>query len=314
MAYNNLNEFISYLNNRTYQKERRYGQDVSVSIFFEKDDEKQQLVDHKGRENVSNIRNLIKFNPFDKIHVDLHENDKTVSFSFDAKSSQGQELNIKNSPQQELTTLPDMPGQKLTGFTGFEQAEVEEIVGKRIAEEKTRMELVSLRETVDQRDKKIEKLKQKIIDLKGVLDKSKDETDELNGLVSSHRSIDHAFNNVSKVISELKETKLGQSLSGFLGSYQNQIKGASEDQVQQQDNDESGIVEEESSNPNDTVISMINEFLKRTNKETLALIYEILVYVENDPINAAHMYTYLTENIKLKKDANLRIQSQDTSQ
>ncbi|MBT3800116.1 MAG: hypothetical protein HOG05_03105, partial [Bacteroidetes bacterium] len=54
MAYNNLNEFISYLNNRTYQKERRYGQDVSVSIFFEKDDEKQQLVDHKGRENVSN--------------------------------------------------------------------------------------------------------------------------------------------------------------------------------------------------------------------------------------------------------------------
>jgi hypothetical protein len=304
MAYNNLNEFISYLNNRTYQKERRYGQDVSVSIFFEQDGEKQQLVDHKGRENVSNIRNLTKFNPFDKIHVDLHENDKTVSFSFDAK----------NSPQQELTTPPDMPGQELTGFTGFGQAEVEEIVGKRLAEEKTRMELVRLRESVDQRDKKIEKLKQKISKLETKLDESGVEQEELTNTIKIHRGIENTVEVFGQLMPKIKESPIGQSLAGLFkdSSKTTEIEAPKEDA--------SGIVEEEvqtTENPQANqlfVVDMISESLKKMSNETLLLIYEILVYVENDPINAAHIYSYLTENIKLRKDANLRIQSQDTSQ
>ena len=89
----------------------------------------------------------------------------------------------------------------------------------------------------------------------------------------------------------LDKSKLRQPLAGLLQEEPGkQIKSPKED--------ESGIVEEETSNPNDAVVSIINEFLKRTDKETLALIYEILVFIEKDKNTALYLYNHLTQQEK----------------
>ena len=314
MAYKNLNEFTTYLNNRTYQKERKYGQDVSVSVFFEHEGERQQLVDHKGRENICNIKNLIKFNPFDKIHVDLHENEKTVSFCFDPKNRPGQELTKKDVQKPELTTQNDMHRQELTGFKGFGQAEVEEIVGKRLAEEKARMDLLDLKEKVIQKDLKIEKLKQTISKLEEKLVESNDEQDRLEGELEAKKTVRYYAGLAGDVLEGIgfDKKKLRQPLAGFLEKEEEREEREEREEtektprkIQGPKHDDSGIVGDETNNKSDEVVSMITEFLRKTDNNTLALIYEILVYIENDPQTADYIYSHLKENIKLKKDANV---------
>jgi hypothetical protein len=330
MAYKNLKEFITYLNRRTYQSINSYGKEVSVSISIEHDGEKKVFVDHQDRENIRNIRNLVKFNPYDIIHVDIHVDDKTICFSYDARKVNesdfsndekaiqgdfGQKKVRKSEKMKDNKEIQsDFSEQKAIqrDFRGFGEAEVQSIIEKRLAEEKTKIELSDLKEKVQKKDQKIANLKKNIDELETKLDEAAQEQDRLEGIIKLKENIRYYAGFAGDVLESigLDKRKLRQPLAGLMQEdEQHQTQEQTEKQIAESTSDESGIVEDQAGNPNESVIGMINEFLKRVDDETLAYIYEILVFIEKDKQTAFDLYTHLNQQLsqQIKEEENANI-------
>ena len=303
-----LQDLIKYLNNRTLRIKNKYGQDIFVSIFFEKQGQERKLLDHIPRSQIGLLRELAQNNPYDKIRILIHEpeNDHNIYF-YDGQIHTDEDLEkllllSASSAPPNGTMMPVMPNmQHQEHFNGFGQAEVENIVSKRLAEEKTRMELIDLRERVNKKDEKISNLKQNIKELETKLEVAAKEQDELESKIKLKESIRYYADFAGDVLEGfgLDKNKLRQPLAGLLLEEEEQNREQAGKQIEKPESeDESGIVEEGTQNPNETVIAMINEFLKKTDNETLALIYEILVYIEKDNNTARHLYNHLIQNSK----------------
>jgi hypothetical protein len=296
----NIDDYIKYLNNRTLRVKRKIGSDVFVSVYFEHQGNQTLLLDQVNRENISLLRQLVDSNPYDKIQTIIHEDESDFNVYYDKQSILTDADIEKKKILQELSAssnstmmpaMPTMPNQ--SNFNGFGQAQVEDMISKRLEEEKTRMELIDLRDKVQKKDQKISNLNQSIEELQGKLEEAAQEQERLEGVIKLKEDIRYYAGFAGDILESigLDKSKLRQPLAGLL-------QEESQKQIESSKEDESGIVEEESTNPNDTVISMINEFLKRTDKETLALIYEILVFIEKDKNTALYLYNHLTQQEK----------------
>ena len=293
MECKSLTDIISYLNKRSYQSANN-GNDVKISIYLEHAGEKELVVDRKGRENISNIRSLVKFNSPDKIHVELHENDKTHCFPFDLrKASEGEIMPFKLKKPSSNKSENVHEGELLP-FNGFGQASLDEIINKRLSEERTQDELVELREKLIQRDNKIEKLKQQLGKLESDLNEADDEQERLEGIIKAKESIRYWAGFTGDVLEGLgfDKKKLRKPLAGFIEEED------APKQIESPKQDESGIIEDVAEGKNDHVVSIISEFLKGLDNEILATIYEILVFIEKDPKTADYIYTHLKEREK----------------
>ncbi len=295
-----LEDLIKYLNNRTLRIKQKFQQEVYVSISFVYQGHEKLLLEHVSRSKIGLLRDLSQTNAYDKIHIIIHEfgNDQNVYYDkLNIQTEQDIEklkLLSESSASNDSTMMPMMPTHpNHSNFNGFGQAEVEGIISKRLQEEKTKMELIDLREKVSKKDQKITKLNQSIDDLQGKLEEAAQEQERLEGIIKLKEDIRYYAGFAGDILESigLDKSKLRQPLAGLLQEESNK-------QIETPTVDESGIVEEESSNPNDAVVSIINEFLKRTDKETLALIYEILVFVEKDKNTALYLYNHLTQQEK----------------
>ena len=299
-----LDEFIKSIHNRTYGISYRKNIQVLISVYFIQQGQEKLILDHENSNKVKLLKQLVDKTPYDQIKVVIHgvSGDKNVFYDKEKiftdedveKKQLLQNLHADNEPKIANSSNFSEPIMSVPqAFNGFGQAEIEGIISKRLAEEKTRMELIDLREKVSKKDQKIANLNQSIEELQVKLTEAAEEQENLQRIIKLKEDIRYYAGFAGDILESigLDKSKLRQPLAGLLQEEAGK-------QIESPKEDESGIVEEETSNPNDAVVSIINEFLKRTDKETLALIYEILVFIEKDKNTALYLYNHLTQQEK----------------
>lgn len=299
-----LDDFIKSIHNRTYGISYRHKTPVFISVYFIQRGNEQLVLDQEDSKKIKVIKQLVNQTPFDQIRVVIHgiSGDRSVYYDkekiyTDEDVEKNQFLrNIHTEDEAKISKSSQSIKPAMTvpqAFNGFGQAEIEGIISKRLAEEKTRMELIDLREKVSKKDQKIANLNQSIEELQVKLAEAAEEQENLQRIIKLKEDIRYYAGFAGDILESigLDKSKLRQPLAGLLQEEAGK-------QIESPKEDESGIVEEETSNPNDAVVSIINEFLKRTDKETLALIYEILVFVERDKNTALYLYNHLTQQEK----------------
>jgi hypothetical protein len=307
-----LDEFIKSIHNRTYGISYRKNIQVLISVYFIQQGQEKLILDHENSNKVKLLKQLVDKTPYDQIKVVIHgvSGDKNVFYDKEKiftdedveKKQLLQNLHADNEPKIANSSNFSEPIMSVPqAFNGFGQAEIEGIISKRLAEEKTRMELIDLREKVSKKDQKISNLQQNIKELEGKLGEAANEQEKLETKIRLKENIRYYAGFAGDVLEGFgfEKSKLRQPLAGLLQEEESTTTEQSGKQIEQaKQADDSGIVDESSDNPNEAVIGMINEFLKRIDDETLAYIYEILVYVERDKSIAKELLTHLTQQEK----------------
>ena len=307
-----LDDFIKSIHNRTYGIAYRNNIQVFISVYFIHDGKEKLFLEQEDSNKIKLIKQLVIETPFDQIRVVIHgiSGDKNVFYDKEKiftdedveKSQFLQNLHVEEKAKIANSSNFSEPIMSVPqAFNGFGQAEIEGIISKRLAEEKTRMELIDLREKVSKKDQKISNLQQNIKELEGKLGEAANEQEKLETKIRLKENIRYYAGFAGDVLEGFgfEKSKLRQPLAGLLQEEESTTTEQSGKQIEQaKQADDSGIVDESSDNPNEAVIGMINEFLKRTDKETLALIYEILVFVERDKNTALYLFNHLTQQEK----------------
>lgn len=298
MHTQSLEEFIRFVKNRAYDMNKRSGQSLTVSVSFTKNGHKNEIISHKERHALAKLAETILFQKPEQVEVELETKSKYEIHNYDMHGDFNNE------------TIP------INGLAAIPTQDIEAIVNKRMDEERKVMELKALKiKLQEQKDDLSQKLQEQKDDLSQKLQEQKEglskKQQEIEDLKTDIENKDQTIEDLEKTIESKKNFKYYAGMTGdILQSFGIQkeiiakplaglLSGTTEEESKaipkNSSPDASGIVEDEKTGRRQEMLSLIGEYLKGVDQNTLANIFSIFSEIENKPQQSELILAFLNQ-------------------
>jgi predicted nucleic acid-binding Zn-ribbon protein len=268
------------------------GKDVLFSAIFVTGKNKAKLIDRASPKQLRLVSTNLKYEQPDKIRIEFYDGKEAVN-----------PLWLK-----EIILKEPEPEKEQPGYNGLGEAEINRIVDERFMQRKQQAEY--------------EELKEQVLDLTGeneqlqaTLDELEDKNAKLEQELESKKQIRYYTGMLGDILESfgIAKDRIKKPIAELMGITDSDEK--EQKQVEAKKDDRSGIVDEKGysacSQPVSTeeqkrneIISLISEYLKTTNNQTLADVFSIFSEIEQDSSLANKIIQYLT-TLKTKDNANV---------
>ncbi len=284
MEIQEIKKFLSGVYKRVYNLEKRINKIIPINIKFLLDNKETHYFKNEHRSFLSNIDRLIKINKPDTIIIDYEYDGQKKILPFELKD---EEINHST---------------KVDNLVGL--GEIDNIITKRLEEERRNKEFLDLNKQLEELYEELEDKQQEldhitkqkeeqIIDLKAQLEETIEEVGNLELQLEVKNKIRHCLTYAGDILQGfgIKKESIKGPLSGLLG-----LNNEPQEKLIQQDN--SCIVEEDfalkpKNQQRNDLLDLISDYLQNIDNDTLAQIFEILSYIEQDKSKANKIITFL---------------------
>ena len=285
-----LKTFVKYVKDRAYDLVNRQEKNLRVTVDFTTNGQTVRKVNNEDRTGVFQLEKMIRFEKPEKVTVIFFVDDIPTEYTYN-----------ETTVNDEKRSLP-AKNDRYT-FSGFGEAEIEGIVNKRLEEERKIREIAELRKELDRKNDEITKLSGEKQEIQTRLTEKNDRIEELENELEAKKTIRYFAGFAGDILESIgiKKSQLRQPLAGFLTEEKNDKKSLPDKQPNASA-DESGIVEETTTEPSQTekrleLINLIREYLNSTDDDTLVNIFTIFSEIEQDKMISYRLVEHI-ENTK----------------
>lgn len=254
---------------RTFEKQ---GKNVVYTAVFITGKEKIKLVDRAPATELALVGRNLKYENPDKVRIELYDGEQSKNMLWVA------EIMINRQVDEDKPSI--------SGFQGLGEAEINQIVDERFRQRQQNLEYEQLKEQVAD-------LSEENQGLQDELEVLRNEKEELEKEIESKKNIRYYAGMLGDILESfgIAKEKIRTPLAGLMGISDDQK--SKEDAVEFIDNsglDKSASPEEEKRSE---IISLISEYLRTTNNQTLANVFSIFSEIEKDENVADTLMQYL---------------------
>lgn len=284
MAERDIKDFIKYIKDRAYDIEERQKRKLLISVEFTRKGKTFPKIKEETRSGIFQLHKMIIYERPEKIKIIFNINGEKSEYSYD--------IIEENDEKPSLPTKNDR-----VEFSGLGEAEIENIVNKRLSEERRRREIDDLTKELCSKSDEIAKISSENSDLQLKVNEKNDRITELENELEAKKTIRYFAGFAGDILQSfgIKKEHIRQPLAGLMSddNYETPKKSLNDKTTKR---DESGIVEE-SSDPQqekrNELIVLIGDYLQTTDNETLGNIFYIFSEIEQKKQLSGDLVSYL---------------------
>lgn len=292
MDFTALEEFLSYIKARTYNLQSRKHYDITISVFFFKDGQRNILFENRNRKILSRVQDEAELQLPEKITIEIVHSKGTESHSHGHTKTYEK---TRNSDENSRRTNENNPINGFGGLTNVNTNTIEAIVNKRLEEERKKRELNELQTKLIENTQTLSEKESEIKGLKEEVESKKEEIFRLEKSLKDKKKFKYYAGITGDILQSfgLDKKIIAKPLAGLLTNGDEEAESKA---IEQTASDTSGIVDEnepKTKNRRQEMIDLLSMYIKNLDTSTLEKLFNIFSEIENNPNNADKIIQFL---------------------